>query len=87
LAGKPATGEAPPARRARPGLVPPAAIGIFFEVPAADPSAPWIEQLFHEGITAGCGGGDFCPNDGSTRAEMAAFLVRTFALPLPFSPA
>ncbi len=64
-----------------PGYVPPAAIGIFLDVPAADPSAPWIERLFHEGTTAGFGGGDFCPNDGSTRAEMAAFPVRTFGLP------
>jgi hypothetical protein len=64
-----------------PGYVPPAAIGIFLDVPAADPSAPWIERFFHEGITAGCGGGNFSPADGSTRAEMAAFLVRTFGLP------
>jgi hypothetical protein len=64
-----------------PAYVPPPAAGIFGDVPAADPSAPWIERLFHEGITAGCGGGNFCPADGSTRAEMAAFLVRTFGLP------
>ena len=61
--------------------VPPPATGIFGDVPAADPSAPWIERLFHEAITGGCGGGNYCPNDGSTRAEMAAFLVRTFGLP------
>ena len=64
-----------------PGYVPPAATGVFGDVPAGDPSAPWIERLAREGITAGCGGGNYCPNETSTRAEMAAFLVRTFGLP------
>ena len=64
-----------------PTWAPPAAAGIFGDVPAGDAAAPWIERLFREGITAGCGGGNFCPNDTSTRAQMAAFLVRTFGLP------
>jgi hypothetical protein len=63
-----------------PGWTPPAATGIFLDVPAASPSAPWIERLFHEGITSGCGGGNFCPNDTSTRGQMAVFLVKTFGL-------
>lgn len=63
-----------------PGYAPPAATGIFLDVPAAHPAA-WIERLFHEGITAGCGGGNYCPNDTSTRGQMAAFLVKTFGLP------
>jgi hypothetical protein len=41
----------------------------------------WIEQLAAEGITAGCGGGNYCPEDPVTRAQMAVFLVRTFNLP------
>ncbi len=41
----------------------------------------WIEQLYVEGITSGCGGGNYCPEDAVTRAQMAVFLVRTFNLP------
>jgi len=36
----------------------------------------WIEQLVSEGITAGCGGGNYCPNDAVTRAQMAVFLLK-----------
>ena len=63
------------------GYQPPAAAGLFDDVPASDPFARWIEQLLHEGITGGCGGGDFCPNKATTRGEMAAFLARTLSLP------
>ncbi len=34
-----------------------------------------------EGITAGCGSGNFCPESTITRAEMAVFLAQTFNLP------
>ncbi|MCL4272567.1 MAG: S-layer homology domain-containing protein [Anaerolineales bacterium] len=37
--------------------------------------------MANEGVTGGCGGGNFCPNDSVTRAQMAVFLVRTFNLP------
>jgi hypothetical protein len=37
----------------------------------------WIETLYLDGITAGCGDGKFCPNDGVTRAQMAVFLLRS----------
>jgi hypothetical protein len=63
-----------------PGYTPPAATGIFLDVSAPSPAAPWIEHLFHEGITSGCGGGNYCPNDTSTRGQMAVFLVKTFGL-------
>jgi CSLREA domain-containing protein len=41
----------------------------------------WIKQLVAEGITAGCGSGNYCPESPVTRAQMAVFLVRTFNLP------
>jgi hypothetical protein len=44
-------------------------------------AAAWIKQLVVEGITAGCGGGNYCPESPVTRAQMAVFLVRTFNLP------
>ncbi|KXK11832.1 MAG: polymorphic outer membrane protein [Chloroflexi bacterium OLB14] len=36
----------------------------------------WIEALKADGITGGCGGGNYCPNAPVTRAEMAVFLLR-----------
>jgi hypothetical protein len=56
-------------------------IGIFGDVPTTSIYAPWIEQLATEGITAGCGNGNYCPENSVTRAEMAVFLVKTFNLP------
>jgi IPT/TIG domain/S-layer homology domain len=40
----------------------------------------WIEDLDARGITGGCGGGNYCPDNPNTRAQMAAFLVITFDL-------
>ena len=59
------------------GFTPPAATGnVFLDVGANDFAANFIEQFFLEGITAGCGGNNFCPNDTVTRAQMAVFLLR-----------
>jgi hypothetical protein len=63
------------------GYLPPPPTGIFGDLLLGDPFTPWIEELFLEGITAGCGNGNYCPNDSSTRGQMAVFLVRTFHLP------
>ncbi len=61
---------------------PPAATGTAFtDVPLGSFADAWIEQLVTEGITAGCGGGNYCPGNPVTRAQMAVFLVRTFNLP------
>jgi SpoIID/LytB domain protein len=54
----------------------PAYRGIFADVPASDPLARYIEHLYDHGITAGCGGSRFCPNDSVTRGQMAVFLLR-----------
>jgi hypothetical protein len=55
---------------------------VFNDVPIDHPFASWIEELAAEGITAGCGGGNYCPDTPVTRAQMAIFLVR--ALEFPF---
>lgn len=60
---------------------PPAASGVFDDLPAWHPMAAWVEELSSEGITAGCGGGNFCPNAPVSRGQMAVFLVATFGLP------
>ncbi len=58
--------------------VPPPATGfIFLDVPASDPFAPWIEELFSLGVSTGCGGGNYCPLAPVTRAQMAVFLLKT----------
>jgi CSLREA domain-containing protein len=59
------------------GYTPPACTGLFPDVPCPSPFADWIERLFAEGITVGCGGNDFCPANPVTRAQMAVFLLRT----------
>ncbi len=57
--------------------VPAAATGaVFNDVPASYWAAGWIEQLYAEGITTGCGGGNYCPDSLITRDQMAAFLLR-----------
>jgi hypothetical protein len=66
-----------------PGHAPPPASGtVFADVPASHPFAAWIEQLAAEGITAGCGGGLFCPDATVDRAQTAVFLVATFGISL-----
>jgi hypothetical protein len=60
------------------GFVPPACAGEFDDVACPSPFADWIEQLAAEGVTGGCGGGNFCPLNNVTRGQMAAFLVNAF---------
>jgi hypothetical protein len=65
---------------------PPQEIGtVFADVPVGSFAAAWIEALALAGVTAGCGGGNYCPNDPITREQMAVFLVLAFH-PLPFAP-
>jgi hypothetical protein len=56
---------------------PPACTGVFGDVPCPSTFAPWIENLAAEGITGGCGGGNYCPNSTVTRKQMAPFLLKT----------
>jgi hypothetical protein len=53
----------------------------FFDVLTSFWAAAWIKQLAIEGITSGCGSGNYCPFDNVTREQMAKFLVITFDLP------
>ena len=56
--------------------VPPPCSGVFPDVPCSNPFAPWIEALAAEGVTAGCGGGNYCPTDPVSRQQMAVFLLK-----------
>jgi len=62
---------------------PPPAISDFGDVSTSSPQFPFIEALFHAGITAGCGGGNFCPNSPLTRGQMAVFLAKALGLQWP----
>jgi len=48
----------------------------FGDVGPSDFGFKWIQHMSELGITAGCGGGNFCPNAPVTRAQMAVFLIR-----------
>jgi hypothetical protein len=64
--------------RAGAGYIPPPANGDFVDVPPTDPFAPWIEDLHHRGIVAGCGPGPaYCPDAPVLRQQMPVFLLKT----------
>jgi len=67
------------------GYTPPDCTGVFQDVPCSPVKAfavDWIEELFHEGITGGCSGGNYCPGNPVLRSQMAVFLDKTFRLAL-----
>ena len=55
----------------------------FQDVPATSPFCPFIQELSVRGITGGCAPGFYCPDASISRGQMAVFLSRTFALPVP----
>jgi len=57
--------------------VPSTCTGIYTDVACPSSFADWIEQLATEGVTTGCGGGNYCPDATVTRAQMAVFLLKT----------
>jgi hypothetical protein len=59
---------------------PPPCGGAFADVACPSLFADWVEQLAAEGITAGCGGGNYCPASPNRRGQMAVFLVKAFQL-------
>jgi len=64
--------------KARHGIcyTPPACTGTFGDVPCPSTFVNWIEQLAAEGITGGCGGGNYCPTTPVRRDQMAVFLLK-----------
>ena len=62
--------------------VPGSCQGEFDDVACPGLFTDWIEDLFHRGIAAGCGGNNYCPANATTRGQMAPFLVKTFGLVL-----
>jgi hypothetical protein len=67
---------------------PPACGGApFADVPAGHPLCPWIGQLKADGISAGCGGGNYCPDAPLTRAQAAMLLERALRGTATWEPA
>jgi hypothetical protein len=67
--------------------VPPPATGtVFLDVPASAFGAAFIEALSAAGVTAGCGGNNYCPADPVTRAQMSVMILRTLEGSMYFPP-
>jgi hypothetical protein len=56
------------------------AVATFPDVPPSDPGFQYVEALVASGITAGCGGGNYCPDNTLTRRQMAVFLSKALGL-------
>lgn len=52
----------------------------FTDVPPSSPYHADVTAISNAGVTAGCGGGNYCPKDFVTREQMAAFMNRLGAL-------
>ena len=55
----------------------------FNDVPTGHPFFRFIEALADSGITAGCGSGNYCPDQPLTRGQMAVFLSIALGLHFP----
>jgi hypothetical protein len=61
----------------------PPATATFGDVPTSHPFFQFVEALASSGITAGCAGGNFCPDAPLTRGQMAVFLSKALGLHWP----
>jgi hypothetical protein len=50
--------------------------GSFLDVSDTHWAASYIYAMANNGITVGCGGGQFCPQNIVTRGQTAAFIIR-----------
>jgi serine protease AprX len=50
----------------------------FTDVPADHPFSGFVERLWREGITSGCGPSSYCPDLFLTRGQMAVFVIRAW---------
>ena len=65
-------------------MSPPPGVATFADVSTTHAFFPFVEALVKAGITGGCGGGNYCPDNPVTRGQMAKFL--STALGLHFAP-
>lgn len=62
------------------------ATATFGDVPTDHQFFQLIEALAASGITAGCGGANYCPDDPVTRGQVAVFLAKALGLHWPGNP-
>ncbi len=67
------------------GAPAPACTGLFTDVPCSGnsawvPFAPYIEQLSRDNVTAGCGGGAFCPGNPVTQWQILVWMSKAPAV-------
>jgi S-layer homology domain len=55
-------------------------VASFSDVPTNHSQFQFIEALAASAITAGCGGGNYCPDASLTRGQMAVFLAKALGL-------
>ena len=58
-------------------------VATFNDVPTNHSLFQFVEALAASGITAGCGNGNFCPDNPLTRGQMAVFLSKALGLHWP----
>jgi hypothetical protein len=59
------------------------ATATFADVPTGHLFFQYIEALAASGITGGCGGGNYCPDNPVTRGQMAVFVAKALGLHFP----
>jgi hypothetical protein len=59
------------------------ATATFPDVPVSDFGFQYVEALASSGITGGCGGGNYCPDNPVTRRQMAIFIAKALGLHWP----
>ncbi len=69
--------------RWRRSVAPAPSAATFGDVPTNHPLFQFVEALAASGITAGCGSGNYCPNNPLTRGQMAVFLSIALGLHWP----
>jgi hypothetical protein len=55
-------------------------VATFLDVPTSDGAFQYVEALVAADITAGCGGGNYCPDSPVTRRQMAVFIAKALGL-------
>jgi hypothetical protein len=48
---------------------------VFNDCPESYWAEDFINTLFYSGVTGGCGGSNYCPDNPVTRAQMAVFII------------
>jgi len=62
------------------------ATATFTDVPTSSPYFQFVEAMAAAGITAGCGGENYCPDSPITRGQVAVILAKALGIYWPTTP-